>query len=322
MSDSEENSTAKFYVIGVAVVVFIGFASWAYRSYQKPMRITPKEGHILADKFGDSKLDSATVAPLPGTTPDSNEGEKKGNATSRPTTLRPALTKEQYRESTNAWLTGRVTLKGTPPAEKPLELDPECQADVKRLKLSTPLTRDYVMGTNGGLANVLVSVMNPPGDMPGELLEPLTIEIRGCQFHPFLTAVMTGQEIMIRNRDTDFHLLKGFPTNIPNPIIDFALLPGAPPPSVRFVNPEDFISIYTDQRRWMKGSISVLAHPFFGVTDSNGWFRIPRPPAGATRLQARHLLLPPAVQTVALNAKTNAPVHFVLEYQAPKEAAK
>lgn len=318
----EEKSNVRSILIGLGVVLVSGFVFWAYRSYQKPVRITPKEGHVLADKFGDEKLDSEKVAPLPGATPITpTDGQQAAPGTSSATS-RPALTKEQFEASTNAWLTGRVVLKGTPPAERPLELDAECQSDVERLKIPTPMTRDFVTGTNSGLANVIVTVMNPPGDMSGDVLDGVTIHIRGCQIHPYVTAVMSGQQVSIRNHDMDFHEIKGYPTNFPNAVVDFALLPNAPPANVSFTREEDLINLYTDKRRWIKGYLAVATHPYFGVTDSNGWFRIPLPPAGDTQLRALHPLLPPVIETVVLGQKTNAPVQLVLEYQPPKKAAK
>src|SRR5436190_12087400 len=48
-------------------------------------------------------------------------------------------------------ITGKVTLKGTPKAEVPIDLGPQCG---KFGKPST--TRHYVVGKDGGLANVFV----------------------------------------------------------------------------------------------------------------------------------------------------------------------
>src|ERR1035441_5848212 len=51
-------------------------------------------------------------------------------------------------------VTGKVTLKGTPPPEKPITFDETCS------KLSPTVTtpRHYVVGKDGGLANVFIYI--------------------------------------------------------------------------------------------------------------------------------------------------------------------
>ncbi len=51
-------------------------------------------------------------------------------------------------------VTGRVTLKGTPPQEKTIVMDEDCS----KLHPEPVTTRHYVVGTNGGLANVFVYI--------------------------------------------------------------------------------------------------------------------------------------------------------------------
>src|SRR5216683_1125011 len=62
-------------------------------------------------------------------------------------------------------ITGTVTLKGTPPAEKdiaPLKDDPNCG----KLHTTTPTTHFYVVGSKGELADVIVSLQGV-GPKPG-----------------------------------------------------------------------------------------------------------------------------------------------------------
>lgn len=323
MNDGEEKSNTKFFLIGIVAVAVIGFGIWAKRTYQTPMRITPKEGHLLAEKFGKDKMDSVTVAPLPDADDSPQAGTNNANIAPRKNvTSQTILTPEQYAQSTNHWITGRVALKGAPPAEKPLPLDPECQADAKANNLPPAMTRNFVVGTNGGLADVVVTLLNGPGEMPGHILEPLTIHIRGCQIQPYVSAAVAGQIVRIKSHDSEFYDMKGFPTNIPNAMIDFAIIPGAPPPEVAFTNPEEFMRIFTEKRRWIKGFLTVVTHPFVSVTDTNGQFRIPLPPVANAEVKIHHPLLPPLTKTVKLREKTDASAEFVLEYQPPKETAK
>src|SRR4030095_12096025 len=59
-----------------------------------------------------------------------------------------------------AELSGKVTLKGTPPPEtKIATMDPTCG---KLNNNQLPTTRHYVTSSDGGLANVWVFIKNPP----------------------------------------------------------------------------------------------------------------------------------------------------------------
>jgi hypothetical protein len=54
-------------------------------------------------------------------------------------------------------ITGTITLKGTPPKEK--EITPVMEdANCSKLHTSVPTTHFYVVGGNGGLADVVVSL--------------------------------------------------------------------------------------------------------------------------------------------------------------------
>jgi hypothetical protein len=51
-------------------------------------------------------------------------------------------------------VTGKVTLKGTPPPEKTIAYDDTCS----KLNPTVPTTRHYVVGKDNGLANVFVYI--------------------------------------------------------------------------------------------------------------------------------------------------------------------
>ena len=51
-------------------------------------------------------------------------------------------------------ISGKVTLKGTPKPEVPIDLGPTCS----KINPGKPTTRHYVVGKDGGLANVFVYV--------------------------------------------------------------------------------------------------------------------------------------------------------------------
>src|ERR1700722_316924 len=77
-------------------------------------------------------------------------------------------------------VTGKVTLKGTPPAEKTITFDDTCS----KLHPTVTTTRHYVVGADNGLANVFVYISKglegkkfTPSTTPAELNQ------EGCTYH-------------------------------------------------------------------------------------------------------------------------------------------
>ena len=63
-------------------------------------------------------------------------------------------------------ITGTVTLKGTPPKE--IEITPiMSDANCSKLHTTVPTTHFYVVGANGGLADVVVSLQGISGKSTG-----------------------------------------------------------------------------------------------------------------------------------------------------------
>src|SRR5271170_5177417 len=94
-------------------------------------------------------------------------------------------------------ITGVITLKGTPPAEKeitPLEDDPTCGP----LQKEKPTTHFYVVGANGGLADVVVSLKGVTGQSTGASATPAVLDQKGCVYLPQILAVQTGQKIVVK----------------------------------------------------------------------------------------------------------------------------
>lgn len=186
----------------------------------------------------------------------------------------------------SAGVAGRVTLSGTPAPELPVELGPMCGP----LRSERPTTRHYVVGADGGLADVLVFVHRGPEDAGSidrdrELLaRPLVssapalqgsvrLDQVGCMFEPYVTAMQMTQVLEARNSDPVLHNLHFTPRrnrerNIGQPrqgqVNEF-----------RFEVPETFVRLKCDVHPWMFAYVSVLPHPFFAVTDSDGLYRIP-----------------------------------------------
>ena len=182
---------------------------------------------------------------------------------------------------------GKVVLKGTPPAERPiaaLKSDPNCG---KANAAAQVTTRNYVVAADGGLANVLVQVKQGlSGSFPAPATKPL-IDQLGCMYEPYISAVMVGQKFDVRNSDPFMHnvnasakINKGF---------NFAQANAGQVNEKVFDKPEQ-VRFACNVHPWMIAYVNVLEHPFFAVTNPQGEFELPAGlPAGKYTVEVSHL---------------------------------
>lgn len=210
-------------------------------------------------------------------------------------------------------LSGFVTLRGTPRPEIPIAFSPACGA------LHPPVftTRHYVVNQEGGLANALVWLLNAKPAPP--LVEPPVLDQVGCMFEPYVMAVVAGQRFQVRNSDPMLHNLHFTPKN--NHEQNFAQARKDQINSFALPQPELFVRIKCDVHPWMFAYVSVLEHPYFCVTDTNGFFRIPAGFApGRYRVSADHLKTAPQVQEVELRGGESQSLHFELSVREGAQA--
>lgn len=184
-------------------------------------------------------------------------------------------------------ITGTITLKGTPPAEKEiveLAKDPSCG----KLHTAPVKTKHYVVGPNGQLANVVVYLKGISGKSTGASAKPVVLDQKGCEYVPQILAVQTGQTLLVRNSDPLLHNVHNTPTVKGNPESNLAQLAGAPDLKFTFSQPEMFIRFKCDVHPWMFAWVSVFAHPYFAVTDAEGKFKIADVPPGKYTLEVVH----------------------------------
>jgi plastocyanin len=181
-------------------------------------------------------------------------------------------------------VTGRAVLKGEPPPELEISMDAPCL----RLETNRISTRHYRVGTNGGLANVVVFVRGNLRDwsfpVPTNAVE---IAFDRCQMNPHVTAARTGQSVRFINRDRIVHHV--------HTLARSERVMGRPAP--RLLEPvlrtfhveEMFIRCKCDVHPWEYAYVSVFDHPFFAVTDADGRFQLPPGlPDGTYVIEAHH----------------------------------
>lgn len=181
---------------------------------------------------------------------------------------------------------GKITLKGTPPKEVVLPLDPMC-SQTRKAGETPPTTRFYVVDANGGLADVFVSLKSVSGTFePPET--PVILDQVGCEYVPYVFAVQAGQKIVVKNSDSVFHNVHPTPRVEGNPESNKAQLPNGKDLHFVFNQPEKFLRFKCDVHRWMFAYVNVVAHPFFAISGEDGSYAIKNVPPGDYEIEAIH----------------------------------
>jgi plastocyanin len=182
----------------------------------------------------------------------------------------------------NGSLKGTVKFEGTAPKPTAINMsqDPLCS----KAHSTPPTTEDVVVGSGGGLANVVVYVSEgvPTGNYEPPQ-QPAVLEQKGCQYKPHVLALQANQKLSIVNSDETTHNIHPSPNN--NREWNMTQPHGAPLEQT-FARAEVAIPVKCNVHPWMHGYIAVFKHPFFAVSDKDGNFEIKNLPPGNYTISA------------------------------------
>lgn len=203
--------------------------------------------------------------------------------------------------SSAADLTGKVTLKGTPPPAQPIQMDATCGG----LHTGPVMTRLYLVGKDNGLANTFVYVKAgakapavPPTDMP-------LIDQIGCLYEPYVSGVMAKQKFKVRNSDKLLlHNVHATPKT--NKEFNFAQPTQGQVNERVFTEPEIMVRMKCDVHPWMFVYIGVVDNPYYAVTDKDGNFKISNLPPGKYTIEAFHLKAGSSTQEITVDGDKKA----------------
>jgi plastocyanin len=196
-------------------------------------------------------------------------------------------------------ITGSISLKGAAPAEKeltPIKDDPNCSA---MYPSGLPKTKFYVVGANGELADVIITLKGGDFKSTGASAEPIVIDQKGCLYTPQIRAVQTGQKVIVKNSDPCVHNVHTKPAA--NAESNQVQMPGGADLTFTFDKPEPFLKFQCDVHPWMFAWVTVVDHPYFAVSGADGKFTIKNVPPGKYTLEAVHRKL--GTQTAEIEVK-------------------
>lgn len=193
---------------------------------------------------------------------------------------------------------GKVTLSGSLPKPKPLDLSKE-PACVKMHAADPLVPENVVTGQGNSLRNVVVYISAGapyPGPVPAS---PAIFDQQGCHYTTHVLAFRVGQEVKISNSDPLSHNIH--PMAKINREWNKIQPPGTPAFSYAYDN-EEFIPVKCNIHPWMQGYFAVLRTPFFAVTGGDGTFEIPDLPPGHYTVTAWHETFGSKSQEIIVNS--------------------
>lgn len=173
-------------------------------------------------------------------------------------------------------------------------------------------SRNYVVGTNGGLGNVFVRITAREGGaipVVPRTEKPLLDQV-GCLYEPYILGVMTNQALVIRNSDPVMHNVN-CTSKAGNPVFNIAQTRQGQEDIKFFTKPELFVSLQCNVHPWMFAYIGVVEHPFFAVSSANGSFEMPPGlPAGRYTIEAVHRKAGTVTADLEVKADGVAPIRI------------
>ena len=213
-----------------------------------------------------------------------------------------------------AEITGKVTLKGTPPPERKIEFDATCG----KLHSKEVTTRHFVVAGDGGLANVFVYLKEAPaGKTFTPPAETPVLDQVGCIYEPYVMGVMANQKFKVQNSDSLLHNVHATPKVEGNKEFNVGQPVKGSVKETSFAKREVLVRFKCDVHPWMFAYVGVMDHPYFAVTDKDGKFKLPADlPAGKYTLVAYHLKAGEQTQEITVADGDKKEVSFTMEAPA------
>jgi len=198
-------------------------------------------------------------------------------------------------------ISGTVKFKGTAPAPKKLDVGKDKEVCDRSPKLDQTL-----VVKDGNLANAVVTITDIKSGKKMDL-KKVTLDQKGCEYHPHVLAFPAGSAVEILNPDGILHNVHSYskansPFNQAQPKFKKSL-------EVKVEKPE-VVEVKCDVHGWMHGWLVATANPYFAVTDGSGSFKLTDVPAGSYTLEVWHEKLGKSTQKVTVKAKEEAKVTF------------
>ncbi|MGH8011175.1 MAG: carboxypeptidase regulatory-like domain-containing protein [Candidatus Binataceae bacterium] len=206
-------------------------------------------------------------------------------------------------------ITGIVKYDGPIPKRQRIDIS----KDRKVCGVKPLYNQALMVGTNGGIENVVVTLTNITKGAPLKPEKGIKFDQKDCEYIPHVAVFSAGSTIDIINSDDILHSIHT--ESKINPVVDMAQPGFKREMTVKIAKPE-IIKVTCDAHNWMEGWWYVTGNPYYAITGADGRFRINDVPAGNYVLQVWQEKL--GIEKRPITVKPNAPVtaDFTMKPQA------
>lgn len=150
------------------------------------------------------------------------------------------------------------------------------------------LEEEFVVGKDGGVANVYVWLIDATGpkkklpihpDLKEVKVKEVAIDQPCCKFEPHAVALREGQVLVGKNSSPVSHNMN-LQGGADNPGKNVIIPAGGEAKFEELVASRTPIAVSCNIHPWMKAWVRVFDHPYFAVTGPDGKFEIKNAPAG------------------------------------------
>ena len=201
---------------------------------------------------------------------------------------------------------GVVSFEGAAPKNEPIKMnaDPVCVKENP-----TPQAQETYEVADGKLGNVFVYIKDGLGNFSYDAPSgAVTIDQKGCRYHPHVLAVRIGQNLEIVNNDPTLHNIHALPKS------NQEFNTGQPIQGMKtthvFTTKETMVPFKCDVHGWMNAYLAVMDHPYFQVTGADGKFSLKGVPPGKYTIEAWHEKAGTQTATVEIGAKETKTANF------------
>lgn len=208
-----------------------------------------------------------------------------------------------------ATVTGKVAFTGAAPAKEQIKMDAD--AYCKGAHAEPVYTQEVVTNPNGTLQWVLVYVKEGVTGSYPPPTTPVTLDQRGCEYHPHTFGIQAGQPLKIVNSDGTLHNIHALPKvntefNIGQPFQKMETIK-------KFDKAEMPVRFKCDVHKWMGAYCGVFSHPFFATTNDQGTFEIKNLPPGNYVIEAWQEKYGAQTQNVTVSGTETKTVDFAFK---------
>lgn len=177
------------------------------------------------------------------------------------------------------------------------------------------MLRDVLVGSQGGLKDVIVTVEGVQKGKPFKL-EETKLETNMCQFVPFVSVMRNEHPMVVKNLDSVAHDLQVYEREREHIFIMFhrpALTKAGTQDVIRFTGDRRGVVMQCGMHPYMQGHGLAVENPYYAVTESEGIFDIGDLPAGTYRIKAWHPTLGEQEQELTVAAGESSSVEFTFK---------